>query len=112
MKKALVIIGLILSFATAVYANSFCCGGGKTKEQCCAEKGKVYCPQDNECRTRCPNVTPPACLGGCINPEGVCCTWCPSAEVCTRLDKCQKSWMDAISVWSVLFQIRVLPRSV
>ena len=91
MKKILIIFGLVLGFASAVYADGhFCCGGGKTKEECCAVKGKMYCPNDNSCRTRCPKVTPPACIGGCINPEGVCCAWCPSAEVCTAMGKCQK----------------------
>ena len=41
MKKFLIIFGLVLGFASAVYADGhFCCGGGKTKEQCCAEKEK------------------------------------------------------------------------
>ena len=59
MKKILIIFGLVLGFASAVYADGhFCCGGGKTKEQCCAEKEKMYCPNDNSCRTRCLKVTP------------------------------------------------------
>ena len=79
-----------MGFASAVYAASFCCGDGKTKDECCAERGKIYCPSDETCRTRCPDVTEPDCIGGCINPEGECCTWCPSAEVCQRMGKCQK----------------------
>jgi len=96
MKKFLIILGLVLGFASAVYADGhFCCGGGKTKEECCAERGKVYCENENVCRTRCRGVVidktaSSFCGGGCINPEGVCCTWCPSAEVCTRMGKCQK----------------------
>ena len=90
MKKLIWTICLIMGFASAVYAASFCCGDGKTKDQCCAERGKIYCPSDETCRTRCPDVTPPDCIGGCINPEGVCCTWCPSIEVCKRMGKCQK----------------------
>ncbi|MBO7332167.1 MAG: hypothetical protein J6U64_00700, partial [Alphaproteobacteria bacterium] len=91
MKKILIIFGLVLGFASAVYADGhFCCGGGKTKEECCAERGKLYCENENVCRTRCRGVKPPACIGGCINPEGDCCTWCPSAEVCEKMGKCQK----------------------
>ena len=89
MKKFLIIFGLVLGFASAVYADGyFCCSG--SKEECCAVKGKMYCPNDNSCRTRCPKVTPPECIGGCINPEGVCCAWCPSMEVCEAMGKCQK----------------------
>ena len=94
MKKILIAICLIMGFTSTVYAGSFCCGGGKTKEQCCAEKDKMYCPSDNSCRTRCLGVIPPDCIGGCINPEGVCCPWCPSAEVCEKLSKCQKIGSD------------------
>ena len=90
MKKLILAICLVMGFASAVYAASFCCGDGKTKEECCAERGKIYCPSDETCRTRCPDVTPPDCIGGCINPEGECCTWCPSAEVCQRMGKCHK----------------------
>ena len=91
MKKFLIIFGLVLGFASAVYADGhFCCGGGKTKEECCAERGKVYCENENVCRTRCRDVTPPECIGRCINPKGECCLWCPTAEVCTRMGKCQK----------------------
>ena len=43
MKKVLTVIGLILSFATAVYASNFCCAPNLTKEECCAEMGKMYC---------------------------------------------------------------------
>ena len=90
MKKSLVALLLIMGFASTVYAGSFCCGDGKTKEQCCAERGKIYCPSDETCRTQCLNVTEPDCIGGCINPEGVCCDWCPSIEVCKRMNKCQQ----------------------
>ena len=89
MKKFFIIFGLVLGFASAVYADGhFCCSG--SKEECCAEKGKMYCPSDNSCRTRCPKVTPPECIGGCINPNGDCCAWCPSAEVCAKMGKCKK----------------------
>jgi hypothetical protein len=64
MKKFLIIFGLVLGFASAVYADGyFCCGGGKTKEECCAERGKLYCENDAKCRTRCRGVTPPECIG-------------------------------------------------
>ena len=91
MKKFLIIFGLVLGFASAVYADGhFCCDPSLTKEQCCAGMGKMYCPNDNSCRTRCLNVTPPECIGGCINPECKCCAWCPTVEVCARMGKCQK----------------------
>ena len=81
-----------MGFANAVYVASFCCGEGKTKEQCCAERGRVYCPNENECRTRCPNVTEPDCIGGCINPEGKCCVscprTCPDGEYLINADSC------------------------
>ena len=92
MKKIILSICLIMGFANAVYVASFCCGEGKTKEQCCAERGRVYCPNENECRTRCPNVTEPDCIGGCINPEGKCCVscprTCPEGEYLINADSC------------------------
>ena len=77
MKKLIWILCLIVSVSSLAYADYFCCGDGKTKEQCCAEKDKIYCPNDNSCRTRCPDVVMDKnssvfCLGGCINSEGVC----------------------------------------
>ncbi|MBO7332394.1 MAG: hypothetical protein J6U64_01870 [Alphaproteobacteria bacterium] len=84
MKKFLIIFGLVLGFASASYsAGDICCG--EDKETCCAAYGRVYCPDENVCRTRCRGVPPPACIGGCINPEGMCCDWCPSAEVCAKM---------------------------
>ena len=97
MKKFLTVIGLILSIATVAYAD-FCCGGGKTKEQCCAEKGKMYCPKDNECRIRCQGVTPSACLGGCINPEGCVVRGVRVWKYVHRLTNAKKSWMGVIHV--------------
>ena len=74
MKKIFIIFGLVLGFASAVYADShFCCGGGKTKEQCCAERGRLYCEDENVCRTRCRNVVIDKtasnfCVGGVYQP--------------------------------------------
>ena len=48
----------------------------------------MYCENDGTCRTKCKCASDECC--GCINPEGVCCDWCPTAEVCTRMGKCQK----------------------
>ena len=90
MKKFFIIFGLVLGISSLAYATMFCCPPDKTKEECCAERGKVYCENENVCRTRCRDVTPPECIGGCINPDGECCLWCPTAEVCTRIGKCQK----------------------
>ncbi|MBO7333223.1 MAG: hypothetical protein J6U64_06150, partial [Alphaproteobacteria bacterium] len=91
MKKFLIIFGLVLGFASVVYADGhFCCSG--SKEECCAAKGKMYCPNDNSCRTRC-KCEPDECCG-CINPNCNCCTWCPSAEVCAKMNKCQKIGAD------------------
>ena len=73
MKKILIAICVIMGFTSAVYAGKFCCAPGKTKEQCCTERGKMYCENDGICRTRCLDVTEPDCIGGCINPEGKCC---------------------------------------
>jgi hypothetical protein len=48
MKKFLIIFGLILGFASAVYADvRFCCDPSLTKELCCAGMGKMYCPNGN-----------------------------------------------------------------
>ena len=89
MKKLLIIFVLVLGFASTVYADGcFWCGGGKTKEECCAERGRLYCENDGKCRTRC-KCAPDECCG-CINPEGVCCDWCPTAEVCAYKGLCQR----------------------
>ena len=94
MKKLIWTLCLVIGMSSLAYADFFCCGDGKTKEQCCAAKDKMYCPNDNSCRTRCLGVTPPDCIGGCINPNCDCCPWCPSAEVCKALGKCQKIGTD------------------
>ena len=89
MKKFLIIFGLVLGFASAVYADGyFCCAPSLTKEKCCAERGKMYCENDGTCRTKC-KCEPDECCG-CVNPEGECCLWCPSMEVCEAMGKCQK----------------------
>ncbi|MBO7332716.1 MAG: hypothetical protein J6U64_03515, partial [Alphaproteobacteria bacterium] len=49
MKKILIIFGLILSMTSLAYATMFCCPPEKTKEQCCAERGKLYCENDGKC---------------------------------------------------------------
>ena len=88
MKKLIWTLCLVMGFASTVYAASFCCGDGKTKEQCCAERGKMYCENDGTCRTRCKCESDECC--GCINPDGKCCPWCPTAEVCAHKGLCQK----------------------
>jgi len=90
MKKFFIIFGLILSMTSLAYATMFCCPPEKTPEQCCSERGKLYCENDGKCRTKCLNVTPPECIGGCINPKGECCLWCPTAEVCAYKGLCQR----------------------
>ena len=94
MKKLIWTLCLVIGISSLAYAGSFCCDPSLTKEECCAAKNKMYCPNDNSCRTRCLGVTPPECIGGCINPNGGCCTWCPSKDVCEALGKCQKIGTD------------------
>ena len=80
-----VMLGL-MSFSAE--ADKFCCRKGN-EEACCAQSGKVYCPFDETCRTRCPPCGE-NCCEGCITPEGVCCASCPTAEVCARFNQCQQ----------------------
>ena len=92
MKKstlsAFIFLGLICIVSFSARALNFCCERGQ-EEACCAQLGKVYCPEEHACRTRC-KPCGEDCCEGCINPEGKCCPFCPTAEVCDRMGKCQK----------------------
>ena len=89
MKKYLILIILsILCISLSVFALPFCCPRGQ-EEACCAQQGRVYCPEEGVCRTRCLQLPDVKCAG-CVNPEGKCCSFCPTAAVCERMGKCQK----------------------
>ena len=78
----------VLCISLSVFALPFCCPIGQ-EEACCAGQGRVYCPEEGVCRTRCLARQDGKCAG-CVNPEGVCCPFCPTAEVCGKNGKCQK----------------------
>ena len=89
MKRVFLLIAFLSVVGVGLIARAnLCCPVGQ-EETCCAQIGKVYCTEEGSCRTRCLSTVEPKCTG-CVNPEGKCCPFCPTAEVCDRMGKCQK----------------------
>ena len=68
----------MLGFASTVYADGcFWCGGGKTKEECCAVKWKMYCSTAEVCAHKrlCQKIdedgcyTCDTCHPDCVSPK-------------------------------------------
>ena len=83
MKRFLPLIAFlgIIGIGFIARAN-FCCERGQ-EEACCAQIGRVYCPSENACRTRCLCEEEETCSGNqCKNENGNCCSECPSVSDC------------------------------